>query len=56
MFVEKATLNLSMVHDMIIKSHINQMFYTNQHRQEEHPFREGELVYLSTKNLNLPKG
>ena len=56
MFMEKAMLNLSMAHDVIIQSHVNQTFYTNQHRWEEHPFREGELVYLSMENLNLPKG
>src|ERR1700726_3782433 len=56
MFVEKAMLNLSMVHNVIIESHVNQMFYANQCRWEEHPFREGELVYLSTENLNLPQG
>ena len=56
MFVEKAMLNLSMVHDTIIKSCINQTFYANQCRWEEHPFREGELVYLSMENLNLSKG
>jgi len=37
-----------------VLTHINQMFYANQHRWEEHP--EGELVYLSMENLNLPKG
>jgi hypothetical protein len=56
MFAEKAVMNLVMVHDMIIESCINQMFYTNQHRQEENSFREGEQVYLSMENLNLPKG
>ena len=56
MFTERAAINLLTVHDVIIKSHVNQTFYASQCRQEEHPFREGELVYLSMENLNLPKG
>ena len=53
-FTEQAVLNLLMANDTIIESCVNQTFYTNQCRQEEHLFREGELVYLSTEKFIGP--
>ena len=55
-FAEKAQHNLMIAHDAIIESRVRQTHYANQHRQEEPEFDEGSLVYLSTKNLSIPKG
>ncbi|KAL1940906.1 hypothetical protein VTO73DRAFT_7542 [Trametes versicolor] len=56
-FVERARLNLEQAHDAIIQSRVNMAYYANQRRTDEIiPFQEGELVYLSTRNLSLPKG
>ena len=43
-------------HDAIIESRVAQMHHANsqQHQGEEYP--PGSMVYLSTKNLALPKG
>jgi hypothetical protein len=38
MFAERAVLNLWMAHDAIIESRINQTFYANKRRWEEHLF------------------
>jgi hypothetical protein len=54
-FAKKALTNLAIVHDSIITNHTFQTHYANKHRSAEEPLKEGDLVYLSTKNLNLPK-
>jgi Integrase zinc binding domain/Integrase core domain len=54
--VDTARNNLMLAHDAIIESRINQTFHANKRRTEEDPFEEGDLVYLSTDKLNLPKG
>jgi len=42
-------------HDAIIAARVKQTQQANQHRREVQ-LKEGSLVYLSTKNLALPKG
>ena len=42
-------------HDAIIASRVKQTRAANNQRKEA-PFALGDLVYLSTKNLSLPKG
>jgi hypothetical protein len=54
-FAEKALTNLAIVHDSIIASQSFQTHYANRRRSAEDALKEGDLVYLSTKNLNLPK-
>jgi Chromo (CHRromatin Organisation MOdifier) domain len=54
-FAEKALTNLAIAHDSIIASRSFQAHYANRSRSAEEPLKEGDLVYLSTKNLNLPK-
>jgi len=54
-FAEKALTNLAIVHDSIITNHTFQTHYANRHRSAEEPLKEGDLAYLSMKNLNLPK-
>ena len=61
-FAQQVQDNLMMAHDAIIESRVEQTFQANKRRRGEQaadgkgdPFQKGNLVYLSTKNLNLPK-
>jgi hypothetical protein len=54
-FAKKVLTNLAIAHDSIIASCTFQAHYTNRHRSKDEPLKEGDLVYLSMKNLNLPK-
>lgn len=42
-------------HDAIIAARVKQTRHANKHRKPA-PFEKGDLAYLSTKNLTLPKG
>jgi len=42
-------------HDSILAAHIKQTRNANRKHQLA-PFKENELVYLSTKNISFPKG
>ena len=56
-FAQKALDNLQGAHDSIIKSQVEQLANTNKHRQPDSPkFKVGNLAYLSTKDISLPKG
>src|SRR6266481_5927635 len=55
-FAQQAQLNLMMVHDAIIESRVVQAHHANRHRRPGELHSPGDLVYLSTKNLSLPKG
>src|SRR5215475_5742169 len=55
-FAQQALYNIAAAHDAIITSHMFQRHYANAKRHEEPLIDENDLVYLSTKNLNLPKG
>jgi hypothetical protein len=55
-FAQQALQNLAAVHDAIIASHVVQQHYSNARRHQEPTIKEGDLVYLATKNLSLPKG
>lgn len=55
-FAERATSNLALAHDTIVEAQVNQTHYANKQRREEPEFEKNSYVYLSTKNLNLPKG
>ena len=54
-FAEQALRNLAKAHDAIIETRAFQTRQSNKHRREEPEIAENDLVYLSTKNLNLPK-
>jgi len=54
-FTKVALRNLTDAHNSIIKVRVFQTHRTNARRVAEPETREGALVYLSTKNLNLPK-
>ena len=55
-FAEAALQNLADAHDAIIETRVFQTSRTNARRKTDPEIVEGTLVYLSTKNLNLPKG
>ena len=63
-FADQVRDNLMVAHDAIIESRVLQAHYANQRRRPEHegekdeenPYQTGKMVYLSTKNLKLPKG
>jgi hypothetical protein len=54
-FAEKARWNILEAHDHIIASRILQTYHANQRRREEPEFKPGDLAFLSTNNINLPK-
>jgi hypothetical protein len=55
-FAEMAMENLARAHDAIIESRVKQTYHANKGRREDDEYEIDELVYLSTENLNLPKG
>ncbi|KAJ3499851.1 hypothetical protein NLJ89_g10053 [Agrocybe chaxingu] len=54
-FALQKKLALMSAHDSILAARVKQTRDANRKRQEC-PFKEGDLVYLSTKNLTFPKG
>ncbi|KIJ57006.1 hypothetical protein M422DRAFT_85335, partial [Sphaerobolus stellatus SS14] len=54
-FAEQAKWNIMATHDAIIASCIKQTVNANKKLPGEE-YSPGDLVYLSTKNLNLLKG
>jgi hypothetical protein len=55
-FAAQALQNIVAAHDAIIASCVFQQHHANARRQGEPKIEEGHLIYLSTKNLSLPKG
>jgi hypothetical protein len=55
-FAVQALGNVAAAHDAIIASRVFQRHYANLRRREEPDIKSGGLVYLSTKNLSMPKG
>src|SRR5260221_3395779 len=55
-FTEMALDNLQSAHDAILMNHIRQAIQANKHRLPDPILKVGDLAYLSTKDLNLPKG
>lgn len=54
-FAERSISYIAIAHDAIIESRVNATHFANKSRIPGTPYTEGTLVYLSTKNLNLPK-
>jgi hypothetical protein len=46
---------IMMVHDSILAARVKQVRSANRHRRPV-PFGEGDLVYISLKDLKIPKG
>src|SRR5258708_18541357 len=55
-FAQKGLDNLQIAHDAILMNHIRQVIQANKHRSADLMLKVGDLAYLSTKDLNLPKG
>jgi hypothetical protein len=55
-FVARAVQNLADAHDAIIESRVRQTHHANRRRRDDDKFAEGDLVYVSTADLSLPKG
>ena len=62
-FAQNVMDNLQIAHDAIIDARVSQTFHANKGRRDENvhrgrdvPIENGDRVYLSTENLNLPKG
>ena len=45
-----------MAHDAIIESHIVQLHHANHQRASGVKYSPGDFIYLSMRNLTLPKG
>ena len=54
-FAQQAVWNLLDVHDAILEHRIEQMHYSNKCHKPGIEYQINDLVYLSTKNLALPK-
>ncbi|TFY51530.1 hypothetical protein EVJ58_g10514 [Rhodofomes roseus] len=54
-YVQRVKYALMAAHDSIIAARVKQTRNANRHRRPA-PFVQGDLVYLSTKNLSLPRG
>ncbi|KNZ72133.1 hypothetical protein J132_04414, partial [Termitomyces sp. J132] len=55
-FACQALENLAVAHNAIIEVCVRKMGMANLHCRPDTDLEKGALVYLSTKNLNLPKG
>ena len=55
-FTSQALQNLADTHNAIIETRVFQMKNANKQCSEELGIKAGDLIYVSTKNLNLPKG
>ena len=55
-FADKALQNLVDAHDSMIESQVIQKFHADKRHSKEPELKVNSLVYLSTKNLSLPKG
>jgi hypothetical protein len=55
-FAEQAKWNLMATHDVIIANHMVQTDQANKLCCEGTEYKVGDLIYLSTENLSLPKG
>jgi len=55
-FVTRALQNLADAHDAIIESRVRQTHHANRRRREDDTFAAGDLVYVSTADLSLPRG
>jgi len=55
-FSQQALWNLTIAHNTIVEHHVMQTHHANHKRMASEHYLPGDLVYLSTKNLALPKG
>ena len=53
-FAQKVKDAILQVHDVILQTRVKQTRHTNRHKRVS-PFKLNNLVYVSTKNMNLPR-
>ncbi|TFK78874.1 hypothetical protein K466DRAFT_465631, partial [Polyporus arcularius HHB13444] len=54
-FAQQMKEAIMAAHDAVIAARTSQVVQANKHRRPA-PFKAGDLVYLSTKNLAVPTG
>lgn len=54
-YAQKIKYAIMAAHDSLIAARVKQTRDANRHRRPA-PFTKGDLVYISTKNMSLPKG
>jgi hypothetical protein len=54
-FALQKKLSIMAAHDSMLAARVKQTQNANQKRQPV-PFKEGDLAYLSTKNISFPRG
>jgi hypothetical protein len=47
---------MAIAHDTLIEARVFQKIYADKKRCSEPEIKEGDMVYLSTKNISMPKG
>jgi hypothetical protein len=55
-FANQARWNLMAAHDAIIERRVKQTHHANKLRKDAPSYEVGDLVFLSTKNISIPKG
>lgn len=55
-FVESATQNLNDAYDAILARRVFQKTQADKHRRQDPEIKQGDKVFLATKDLALPKG
>lgn len=54
--IDDSLVRLNAAHDAIIESRVFQTHHANKHRSPDPTIKVGDKVYISTKDMNLPKG
>ena len=55
-FIENIKDVLNRTHDKLVTQRVRQAVQANKHRRTGRRYNAGDKVYLSTKNINFPKG
>jgi hypothetical protein len=55
-FAQNTVNNFTQAQDALVESRVRQTTQSNRHRRADPAYKRGQKVYLSTENLNLPKG
>jgi hypothetical protein len=55
-FTQNAIRNMAIAHNTLIEVRVFQKMYADKKQCSEPEIKEGDMVYLSTKNISMPKG
>jgi hypothetical protein len=56
LFTQNAIRNMVIAHDVLIEAQVFHKMYADKKQRSEPEIKEGDMVYLSTKNISMPKG